>query len=222
MRLDCCWTSEVDAMNDIPNDQDFPTGARPVVVQRSNHSLNRQQSNRSRGQTVMPRMLELASGRWARIAFVLALIVSVFIVPAAMRVSATGTNCVTTNTGTYTITPCITAPLDGATISGAVTVSADNGSPTGANPGIAKYIFYLTPINQPTPQYLLTDYVSPYSFTLPSNKFVDGTYSLAVVALMKDGTTSNPSSSITITLNNGVTTQPAPQNTFAPTTGTTP
>src|SRR6266542_6562310 len=133
-----------------------------------------------------------------RVLVALIVLTNLVAAPFQPTVLAAGTNCITTNTGTYTITPCITAPLDGATISGAVTVSADNGSPTGANPGIAKYIFYLTPINQPTPQYLLTDYVSPYSFTLPSNKFVDGTYSLAVVALMKDGTTSNPSSSITI------------------------
>jgi Bacterial Ig-like domain/Bacterial Ig domain/Calcineurin-like phosphoesterase len=152
----------------------------------------------------------------------MALMVLINLVGAPLQspVLAAGTNCVTTNAGAYTITPCLTAPLDGATISGVVTVSADNGSPTGANPGIAKYIFYLTQINQPT-EYLLTDYQSPYTFTLPSNKFVDGNYSLAVVALMKDGNTSNPSS-ITITLNNGVTAPPAPNNTFAPTTGTTP
>ena len=93
----------------------------------------------------------------------LVLIISVFIVPAVLRVSASGTNCVQqpSPSATYTVTPCITGPADGATVSGAVTVSADNGSPIGANPGIAKYIFYLTPINQPTPQYLLTDYGTP-------------------------------------------------------------
>src|SRR6266545_7568757 len=216
MRLDCCWTSEVDAMNDIPNDQDFPTGARPVVVQRSNHSLNRLQSNRSRGQTVMPRMLELASGRWARIAFVLVLIISVFIVPAVVPVSATGTNCITSTSpsGTYTVTPCITAPADLASITGDQTISATY-TTTGANPGVAKLIFYLGG------NYLITDYGTPYTFTLPSTKFVDGSYSLAVAALMKDGFTSQLSS-ITVTLNNGITTPPVNNNTFTPTSGTTP
>jgi fibronectin type 3 domain-containing protein len=155
-----------------------------------------------------------------RVLVALMVLTNLVAAPFQTPVLAAGTNCIITNTGTYTITPCITAPLDGATVSGAVTVSADNGSPTGANPGIAKYIFYLTQINQPT-AYLLTKYQSPYTFILPSNKFVDGTYSLQVVALMKDGTTSDPSS-ITITLNNGVTTPPVPNNTFAPTTGTTP
>jgi Big-like domain-containing protein/calcineurin-like phosphoesterase family protein/fibronectin type III domain protein len=155
-----------------------------------------------------------------RVLMALMVLMNLVAAPLQSPVLAAGTNCVTTNTGTYTITPCITAPLDGATISGAVTVLADNGSPTGANPGVAKYIFYLTPSNQ-TQAYLLTDYAIPYSFTLPSNKFVDGTYLLEVVALMKNGDTSNPSS-ITITLNNGVTTLPTPNNTFAPTTGTTP
>ena len=158
-----------------------------------------------------------------RVLIALMVLTNLVAAPFQPTVLAAGTNCITIAqySGTYTITPCITAPLDGATISGAVTVSADNGSPTGANPGIAKYIFYLTPINQPAPEYLLTDYQTPYTFILPSNKFVDGTYVLAVEALMKD-TKVSQRSSITITLNNGVTTPPAPNNTFAPTTGTTP
>src|SRR5215213_2307639 len=158
-----------------------------------------------------------------RVLLALMVLMNLVAAPLQNPVLAAGTNCVTSSPNpqvVYTITPCITAPLDGATITGAVTVSANNGSPTGANPGIAKYIFYLTQINQPT-EYLLTDYQTPYTFTLPSNKFVDGTYLLEVVALMKDGKSSDPSS-ITITLNNGVTTPPAPNNTFAPTTGTTP
>jgi len=129
---------------------------------------------------------------------------------------ADGTNCIASTSpgGTYTVTPCITAPADGATLTGAQTVSATY-TTTGANPGVAKLIFYLNG------EYVITDYNSPYTFTLPTNKWVDGSYVLAVSALMKDGFTSQLSS-ITLTFNNGVTTPPVNTNTFTPTSGTTP
>jgi len=136
---------------------------------------------------------------------------------------AAGTDCVTSSPNpqvVYSITICIDAPANGATITGMQTISASAINPTGAYPGVAKLIFYMGKIGQPA-DYLLTDYQSPYTFTLPSNKFVDGMYSLEVEALMKDTKTSQRAS-ITITLNNGVITPPAPNNTFAPTTGTTP
>jgi chitodextrinase len=131
-------------------------------------------------------------------------------------VRAAGTNCITSGPagGAYTITPCITAPADGSTVSGLVTVSA-NYTTTGANPGVAKLIFYLNG------SYLLTDFQSPYSYVLPTTKWVDGTYVLAVSALMKDGFVSQLSS-ITITFNNGITTPPVNTNTFTPASGTTP
>ena len=118
---------------------------------------------------------------------------------------ADGTNCIASTSpgGTYTVTPCITAPADGATLTGAQTVSATY-TTTGANPGVAKLIFYLNG------EYVITDYNSPYTFTLPTNKWVDGSYVLAVSALMKDGFTSQLSS-ITLTFNNGVTTPPSIQ-----------
>ena len=97
---------------------------------------------------------------------------------------ATGTNCVTSSPSgdnTYTITLCIDAPADGATITGVQTISATP-TPAGATPGVAKLIFSMGTSTQPA-EYLLTDYQTPYTFTLPSNKFVDGTYALEVVAL---------------------------------------
>jgi chitodextrinase len=131
-------------------------------------------------------------------------------------VQAAGTSCVTSSpaSGAYTVTPCITGPADGATVSGAQTISATY-TTTGANPGVAKLIFYFGG------QYLITDYQNPYTFTLPSTKFVDGAYTLEVEALMKDGFTSQRAS-ISVTLNNGITTPPVNTNTFTPTNGTTP
>jgi len=158
-----------------------------------------------------------------RVLIALTVLMNSVAAPLQPPVLAAGTNCVTSSPNfqvAYTITVCISAPADGATITGVQTITAPDPIPGGASPGVAKLIFSLTPINQPR-EYLLTEYQSPYTFTLPSDKFVDGTYLLEVEALMKDGQTSDPAS-VTITLSNGVTTAPVPPNTFAPTSGTTP
>ncbi len=69
---------------------------------------------------------------------------------------------------------------------------------------------------------LLTDFQSPYSFSLPTQKWQDGSYSISAVAYMRDGyTTANPAS-INLTFNNGNSQPPINQGTFTPSTGTTP
>ncbi len=129
---------------------------------------------------------------------------------------AAGQNCVTSSpqNGAYMVQPCITVPTDGATVSGLQTVSAVV-TVTGTNPGIAKLIFYLNG------EYLLTDFQSPYTFTLPTADWVDGGKSLSVEVLMKDNFTSQRSS-IFLVFNNGVSQPPVNTNTFNPTGGTTP
>jgi chitodextrinase len=131
-------------------------------------------------------------------------------------VFASGSACATGSpaSATYTITTCLTAPADGAVVSGDQNVSATF-STTGANPGVAKMIFYLNG------QYLITDYNPTYGFILPTNRWVDGNQVLEVESLMKDGFTS-PRASITLTFHNNVTQPPVNTNTFTPTSGTTP
>ena len=129
---------------------------------------------------------------------------------------AAGVNCVTSspNSGAYAVTPCITVPVEGATVTGLQTVSTVV-TVTGTNPGIAKLIFYLNG------EYLLTDFQTPYSFTLPTADWVDGGMSLSVEVLMKDTFTSQRSS-ISLFFSNGVIQPPVNTNTFTPTAGTTP
>ena len=129
---------------------------------------------------------------------------------------AAGGNCVASspNSGAYSVTPCITVPADGATVSGLPTVSVVV-TVTGTNPGIAKLIFYLNG------EYLLTDFQTPYTFTLPTADWVDGFKSLDVEVSMKDGFTSERSS-IALFFLNGVTQPPVNTNTFTPTGGITP
>lgn len=129
---------------------------------------------------------------------------------------AAGVNCIASspNNGAYVVTPCITVPADGATVSGLQTVSAVV-TVTGTSPGISKLIFYLNG------EYLLTDFQTPYTFTLPTNKWVDGSKLLSVEVLMKDTFTSQRSL-ISLQFNNGISQPPINNNTFTPTSGTTP
>ena len=138
-------------------------------------------------------------------------------IPAQVQTAlAAGANCVTSSpsSGAFAVTPCITVPADGATVSGTQTVSVVV-TITGTNPGIAKLIFYLDG------EYLLTDFQTPYTFTLPTADWVDGSKSLSVEVLMRDAFTSQRSS-ISLFFLNGVTQPPVNTNTFTPTSGTAP
>ena len=135
---------------------------------------------------------------------------------APAPVSADGTECHTSGpiSGAYVVTVCLTAPLDNAVVSGNTSVTATV-SVTGTSPGVQKLIFYLGG------EYLLTDYASPYTFVLPTTKFVDGIRSLEVEAVLRDGLTYGRGA-INLTLNNGITEPPVNTNTYTPTSGTTP
>jgi chitodextrinase len=118
--------------------------------------------------------------------------------------------------GTYTATVCLTAPADGAVVSGATTVTATvtrTGTPT--PPGVQRVVFYLDGV------YQLTDYQSTYTWVLPTDRFVDGSHTLEVEALLRDGFTTSRSS-ISLQFQNGVTQPPVNTNTFTPTPGTAP
>jgi len=142
----------------------------------------------------------------------ISLVVVAFQIPAL----AAGNNCHTSNhpSGSYSVTVCITSPAEGATISGVRNVTATV-STNGTNPGVAKLIFYLGG------EYLLTDFQTPFSFDLPTTKWVDGSRLLEVEVLMKDGFISQHAS-ISLTFNNGISQPPVNNNTFIPKSGTTP
>src|SRR5919109_1073373 len=112
-------------------------------------------------------------------------------------VLADGTECNTSGpeSGAYVVTVCLTDPLDNAVVSGDTSVTATV-SVTGSNPGVQKLEFYLGG------EYLLTDYASPYTFVIPTTKFVDGARLLEVEARMRDGL-SYGRGSINLTFDNG-------------------
>lgn len=115
------------------------------------------------------------------------------------------------SSGAYTVSLCFTVPAASATLTGNTTVIV-TATVTGTNPGIQRMVSYLNSV------YQLTDYQSPYTFTLPTAKWVDGTYSLSVSALMRDAFTSQQTI-MPVTFSNGVTTTPVNTNTFQPSPG---
>src|ERR1044071_6910973 len=142
--------------------------------------------------------------------------ISLAVVAFQVPVLAAGNNCHTSNhpSASYSVTVCITSPADGVTIRGTRNVSATV-TMNGTNPGVAKLIFYLGG------EYLLTDFQTPFSFDLPTTKWVDGTRLLEVEVLMKDSFTSERAS-ISLTFNNGISQPPVNNNHFTPKSGTTP
>ncbi len=114
----------------------------------------------------------------------------------------------------YTIRLCITAPADGAVATGDVTVSATV-EEVGQSPGVRSLEFFLGNAH------LLTDYVAPFTFMLPSTHFIDGSRKLSVQATMRDDFATT-STSIQLQFKNNVTVVPVSTTKFKPTSGTTP
>ena len=147
----------------------------------------------------------------ASVGMIVALVVSLL---APMPSAGAAPACATSGPGGYQVTVCISAPADGATVSGENTVTG-TANATGSSPGVQRMRFYIDG------GYMLTDYQAPYTFTLPTQWFVDGTHALQLSALMRDGYETS-SASIDLTFSNGVTTPPVNTNQFQPTQGSTP
>ena len=68
---------------------------------------------------------------------------------------------------------------------------------------------------------LLTDFQLPYTWTLDSTRWKDGTYSIQVYATMRDGF-NTASATENVTFSNGITSPPVNTSTFTPTAGQPP
>ncbi len=142
-------------------------------------------------------------------------VISLSTVSAPQRAAAASTCSTSTPpSAAYTLTVCIDSPAEGSTLVGDATIASSTSS-TGTSPGVQQLVYSLDG------QYLLTDYASPYSFVLPSARFVDGNHVLAVQAVARDGFVTG-NTSVTLSFANGVTTPPVNTNTFTPAAGTSP
>ena len=124
--------------------------------------------------------------------------------------AAASSPCVTyaPSGASYSVLVCITSPGDGSTLTADRTITA-TASTTGSSTGIRRMTFYLDG------SYLLTDYQAPYSFTLPSAKFVDGPHTLEAEVWMRDGNTAtNQHATVDVVFSNGVTSPPINGNTW--------
>ncbi|MDD5371759.1 MAG: metallophosphoesterase, partial [Anaerolineaceae bacterium] len=156
-----------------------------------------------------------AAHRKTIFSLVLIVVIIIALAPAPVPAAA-ASGCVTSGPagGAYTVTVCFTSPADGATLAGN-TVTTATATVSGANPGIQRMVFSINGAD------LLTDFQTPYSFTLPSAKWADGVYTLAAAALMKGGFTSSPGV-ITVRFSNGNATPPVNLNHFTPKSGSNP
>lgn len=117
--------------------------------------------------------------------------------------------------GNYTARVCFSSPDSGGTLTGNATVSAKI-IVTGTSPvGVQDLVFYLDGT------YLLTAFSNPYTFSLPTQDWVDGSHTLSVDADMRDKFTTQQGN-ITVIFKNGVSSLPTNSGQFHPTSGTTP
>src|ERR1041385_4097340 len=101
----------------------------------------------------------------------LAFFIAIAVSQTNTALAQTASNCTTSSpAGTYTITVCITAPANGSTISGQRNVTGTVSWGAGTHPAVSKLVFNLGP------DYLLTAFKSPYTFSLLSSQFIDATY----------------------------------------------
>jgi len=154
--------------------------------------------------------------RYFLIAFLVLALISAPLSNLVQPVAAASAACVDSApvSAAYTATVCITSPADGVTFTGNGTITATV-SVTGTNPGVARMVFYLNGV------YVLTDFYPPFTFTLPTNKWVDGTYTLSAEANMKDAFVTSQAN-ISVIFNTGTITPLVNNNVFVPTSGTTP
>jgi hypothetical protein len=86
---------------------------------------------------------------------------------------------------------------------------------TGNDPGIRRMVFYLSD------EYLPTDFSAPYSFTLPTEYWMDGPYVLGVEALMRNNFVTTRAE-MELEFSNGILETPVNAGTFTPALGSDP
>lgn len=127
----------------------------------------------------------------------LSLSAAVLLAEVSPASSATATCVISPGlTSAYSVKVCLTSPAPGATLTGEAAVTATV-TITGTSPGLAKTEFTLNG------SYLLTDFQSPYTFSLRSADFADGVYTLEVGAILRDGYTPPPTP-LSLTFSNGM------------------
>jgi len=127
---------------------------------------------------------------------------------------AQGTGCTTSEqgSGAYTVRLCLIGPADGDTLGGDVEVTATLSIESGAAPPLEHVQFFFTPRDGEGSSSVLRDYVRPFTFALPTERWTDRAYRLEVEVEFDgepDEEHTTPKAGIVVTTANGVTRQPA-------------
>jgi hypothetical protein len=164
----------------------------------------------------------LASWRRVLDVTIILILVGIITIPSGVDTTAQGASTCSTNapiSGAYSVVVCITTPANLSNLVGNTTVTATASvtpaPPPGAANPIQRLIFSLNGSD------LLTDYQSPYTFTLPTTRWADGSYQLAAAAHMRDGFITSQTT-IQVSFNNRISTPPVNTGQFTPAPGTTP
>jgi chitodextrinase len=122
--------------------------------------------------------------------------------------------CAISSSGSATITVCFSSPASDSTLKGDTAITA-TANVTGTSTSVQRMTFYLDGA------YLLSDYQSPYTFTLPTTKWADGSHTLSAAIQMRDKSASQQAS-LSVNFANGISTPPANTDQFKPSIGSFP
>jgi hypothetical protein len=116
--------------------------------------------------------------------------------------------------GAYSIRFCIATPFEGDSLSGDVTVAATVET-EGEAPDIKFIQFYFTQVGRESSAVVLRDFLAPFTFTLPTDRWVDLPYRLEMNVMMIDRFESEKLG-ITVTTTNGVSRLPISTGRWVP------
>jgi hypothetical protein len=125
--------------------------------------------------------------------------------------------CISTGPDTlaYSMRICLDSPEEGAELSGAVAVSGTVAVEWGAAPPIKHVQFYFTHVDREDSSTVLRDYVEPFAFTLPTERWSDRSYRLEMSVTMIDRWES-ARAGVNVTTSNGVTRVPTSTGRWIP------
>jgi hypothetical protein len=115
----------------------------------------------------------------------------------------------------YIVELCLTAPGANATLEGRMPVEATLAVASETAPPARFLQFFLTESERDGSVSLLRDYVSPFTFTLPTERWTDGSYRLTVAATFTDGFVT-PETALSVSLSNGVARRPVSTGRWEP------